>query len=272
MESNDISILPEIVSTQEPSFDIFDPSNIHTYTDLWTKSSKFLRALPELSHVGLSVSESKDNVDKYSIVGPQGIVKDDLNEKQVAALMLLARYRSLIVNLTKKNEETVHDFFNELESYREYHARQLLALCSSEEDLNLEVKRLTIAKLDELDKSIYYMNRDSNLDAYEKVWVVNALMISMARWEIQEFKGDLYKENYISGIVGEDVSQLPSHLRILSRVIEKEKDKVLEIYPKSVLMNYSHFYPTHLYHTGREPLNSRNSLNSYFLKILNRLF
>lgn len=249
--------LPEISSKVEPSFDIFDPSNIHTYTDLWTKCHKFLRSLSELSQSGLSVSESKDNVDKYSIVNPQGLVKDDLTKKQIASLMLLARYRSLIVNLMKK-EEPVHEFFNELENYREYHARQLLTLCSTEDDIALEVKRFNITNLDDLDKTIYYMNRDSKLDPYEKTWIVNALMISMARWEIQEFNKDLYKEDYLSGIVGEDVSQLPSHLRILSRVIEKDKDKVLEMYPKSVLMNYSHFYPTHLYHTGREPLNVRN--------------
>ena len=255
-ESN---ILPEIKSNVEPSFDIFDPSNVHTYTDLWTKCHKFLRNLSELSILGLSVTKSKDNVDKYSIVSPQGLVKDDLNKKQVAALMILARYRSLIVNLMKKNEST-HEFFNELENYREYHARQLLALCSSEDELTIEVERFRIDKLDELDKIVYYTNRDSKLDSYEKVWIVDALILSMARWEIQEFKTDLYKEDYLSAIVGENVSELPSHLRILSRVIEKDKDKVLEMYPKSILMNYSHFYPTHLYHTGREPLNSRNSL------------
>jgi hypothetical protein len=248
--------LPAIKSTIEPSFDIFDPSNVHTYTDLWTKCNKFLRSLPELSQTGLSVNESKDNQGKYSIHSPQGLVKDDLNEKQVASLMLLARYRNLIVNLMKKNE-LVHDFFNELENYREYHARQLLALCSTDDELTLEVRRFSIDKLDELDKTIYYMNRDSRLDSYEKTWLINGLMISMARWEIQEFKNELYKEDYLSGIVGEDVSQLPSHLRILSRVIEKDKDKVLDMYPKSVLMNYSHFYPTHLYHTGREPMNVR---------------
>jgi hypothetical protein len=119
---------------------------------------------------------------------------------------------------------------------------------------------LSTEKLEELDKIIYYMNRDSKLDSYEKIWIVNALLISMARWEIDTFKTDLYKEDYISRLVGEDVSELPSHLRILSRVIEKDKDKVLEMYPKSVLMNYSHFYPTHLYHTGREPLNVRNTV------------
>jgi hypothetical protein len=253
----DSSTLPEIKSKVEPSFDIFDPSNIHTYTDLWTKCHKFLRSLSELSQTGLSVTVSKDNVDKFSIVCPQGIVKEDLTKKQVACFMLLARYRNLIVILMKKNEST-HDFFNELESYREYHARQLVALCSNEDDLDIEVTRFSINSLDDLDKTIYYINRNSTLDSYDKTWVINALMISMARWEIQEFKTDLYKEDYLSGIVGEDISQLPSHLRILSRVIEKDKDKVLEMYPKSVLMNYSHFYPSHLYHTGTEPLNVRN--------------
>jgi hypothetical protein len=251
--------LPVIKSNVDPSFDIFDPSNVHTYTDLWTKCNKYLRLLSELSQTGLSVSEFKDNKDKYSINSPQGLVKDDLNGKQVAALMLLARYRSLIVNLMKKND-SVHEFFNELENYREYHARQLLTLCSTDDELTLEVRRFSIDKLDDLDKALYYMNRDSKLDSYEKIWLVNSLILSMARWEIQEFKTELYKEDYLSGIVGEDVSQLPSHLRILSRVIEKDKDKVLDMYPKSVLMNYSHFYPTHLYHTGREPLNVRKTV------------
>jgi len=253
----DDAILPEIVSKIEPSFDIFDPSNVHTYTDLWSKCYKCLRVLPELQG-SLSVTKSKDNVDKYSIVNTQGIVKDDLNKKQVATLMLLARYKNLVEHLMKKNTEQVHEFFNELENYREYNARQLLTLCSTEDELIIEVERLSTEKLDELDKTIYYMNRDSKLDNYEKIWIVSALMISMARWEIDTFKTDLYKEDYLLGIVGEDVSELPSHLRILSRVIEKDKDKVLEMYPKSVLMNYSHFYPTHLYHTGREPLNVRN--------------
>lgn len=255
--------LPEIKSKAEPSFDIFDPSNIHTYTDLWTKCHKFLRGLSELSQNGLSVTVSKDNVDKldnvpiFSIVCPQGLVKDNLTKKQVACFMLLARYRNLIVILMKKNEST-HDFFNELESYREYHARQLVALCSNQDELEIDVKRFNINSLDDLDKTIYYINRNSTLDSYDKTWVINAVIISMARWEIDTFKTDLYKEDYLSVIVGEDVSQLPSHLRILSRVIEKDKDKVLEMYPKSVLMNYSHFYPTHLYHTGTEPLNVRN--------------
>ena len=259
MESDTIPVLPEIVSKVEPSFDIFDPSNVHTYTDLWTKCHKCLRFLPQLQG-SLSVTKSKDNVDKYSIVNTQGIVNDDLTKKQVATLMLLARYKNLVERLMKKNIDQVHEFFNELENYREYNARQLLILCSTEDELTLEVERLTTEKLEELDKIIYYMNRDSKLDSYEKIWIVNALLISMARWEIETFKTDLYKEDYISRLVGEDVSELPSHLRILSRVIEKDKDKVLEMYPKSVLMNYSHFYPTHLYHTGREPLNVRNTV------------
>ena len=190
--------LPQITSTAEPSFDIFDPTNVHTYTDLWTKCHKFLRSLSDLEG-SLSVTKSKDNVDKYSIVSPQGLLKDDLTKKQVACLMVLARYRNL-VGLLMKKDESVHEFFNELENYREYHARQLLTLCSTEDDLIIEVERLSVTKLDTLETTIYFMNRDSKLDCYEKVWLVNALMISMARWEIQEFGSDLYKEDYVSGI------------------------------------------------------------------------
>ena len=248
--------LPEIKVRQ--SFDIFDPMNVHGYSDTWIKCSKFLRALPELLGTGLSITESKDNAGKYSIVSPQGLLKDDLNKKQVAALMLLARYRSLLEILAKKNVSVAHEFFNELESIREYHARQLLTLCLSELEYNQEVKRFSIDKLEELDVSIYYMNRDTKLDSYEKVWLVNALIISMARWEIESYGAELYKHDHVQAIVGENVQEMPSHLRILSRVVGTKKESILELYPKSVLMNYSHFYPLELYHTGREPLNYKN--------------
>ena len=55
-------------------------------------------------------------------------------------------------------------------------------------------------------------------------------------------------------ILADNVSNLPSNVRLLSRITGRIKEKILELYPSSILMCYSHFYPIHLYHTGVPPL------------------
>jgi len=80
-------------------------------------------------------------------------------------------------------------------------------------------------------------------------------MVHMASYEIREFR-DLFKEDYIRAVISSN--DMPSHLRLLSRVIDKKKEMVLEKYPESLLINYSNFYPDYLYHTGKAPSSSNN--------------
>ena len=148
------------------------------------------------------------------------------------------------------------DFFNEVESNREYHARQLYLLSKStkqelEPILKPYVMSLKPSDLEHLDLILFKKNIDEN--PYDSIWIVNHIMIYLAKWEIQTFD-TLFKEDYIKAVTSQDISRLPSSLRVLSRLVDGKKEKVLEMYPFSVLMNYSNFYPVHLYHTGNVPV------------------
>jgi hypothetical protein len=151
----------------------------------------------------------------------------------------------------------VSDFFHELESNREYHARQLYVLSKAnkhelEPTLKPYVLSLKPIDLEPLDKILFEENTKLNETPYECIWLLNHTMIHLATYEIKTFP-TLFKEDYLAAIVADNVSNLPSNVRLLSRITERKKEKILELYPSSILMCYSHFYPIHLYHTGTSP-------------------
>jgi hypothetical protein len=185
-------------------------------------------------------------------------VKDNLTAVDASAYMILLRYKTLIKALSSKTFNLVSDFFHELESTREYHARQLYVLSKAnksqlEHTLNPHVQSFKPSDLESLDKILYQTNLDLNESPYDCIWLLNHLLIHMATFEIEKFP-NLFKEDYLNAIVADNVSNLPSNVRLLSRVVEKKKEKILELYPSSILMCYSHFYPIHLYHTGNSPM------------------
>jgi hypothetical protein len=232
--------------------------NCGQYTDLWKICSKYLEDFEAFETLNVKVIESKGSVEKLSIIkSDDTVVKDDLSAVDASALMVLLRYKNIVRELSNKTFTLVSDFFHELESNREYHARQLYVISkTNKQQLEIALKpyvfSLKPTDLEPLDKILYKSNVELNETPYESIWLLNHLMIHLATYEIKNFPS-LFKEDYLVAIVSENVSNLPSNVRLLSRIIERKKEKILELYPSSILMCYSHFYPIHLYHTGNPP-------------------
>ena len=230
------------------------------FSEVWRSCHAMIRKFKLLQSLDLGVTDSVQNTGKYSIVKADGaIVLDDLSEQEVASVLVLARYKAILETLKKKSFKEPFEFFNELESNREYHCRQLITLVSSNKEevsevLKPDVKRLTIGTLEDLDLLVYKLNRDSQLGTYEQVWLVNGLLVEFATWEVSTYGSDLFKEDYVTATVQN--TSMPSHIRIMSTILEKKKERVLETYPQSMLMNYSYFYPIDLYHTGKKPVEN----------------
>jgi len=232
--------------------------NCGQYTDTWKICSKYLEDFEAIETLNVKLIESKGSVEKLSIIkSDDTVVKDDLSAVDASALMVLLRYKNIVRELSNKTFTLVSDFFHELESNREYHARQLYVISKTntqqmEPILKPYVLSLKPTDLEALDKILYKANVELNQTPYESIWLLNHLMIHLATYEIKNFPS-LFKEDYLVAIVSDNVSNLPSNVRLLSRIIERKKEKILELYPSSILMCYSHFYPIHLYHTGNPP-------------------
>ena len=233
--------------------------NCGRYADLWKQCSTYLEEFEAFDTQDLHLTESKANSEKYSLLRRDDtVVKDDMTAVHVSSLLVLLRYRSIVKSISNKTFTVVSDFFHELESNREYHARQLYVLAKAdksqlEHTLKPYVKAFRPGDLESLDKILFQVNADLNESPYEGLWLLNHLLIHLATFEINTFP-TLFKEDYLSAIVSTNVSNLPSNVRLLSRIVDNKKEKILELYPSSILMCYSHFYPIHLYHTGRAPL------------------
>jgi len=232
--------------------------NCGQYADLWKICSKYLEEFESIDTLNVKVIESKDNKEKYTLLKADNTaIFDELSGIHVSAILVLLRYRNIVNELSKKSFKMVSDFFHELESNREYHARQLYVISKAnkselEPSLKPHVLSFKPVDLEVLDKILYKANADLNETPYECIWLLNHLMIHLATFEIKNFP-TLFKEDYLSAIVADNVSNLPSNVRLLSRITERKKEKILELYPSSILMCYSHFYPIHLYHTGTSP-------------------
>ena len=232
--------------------------NCGQYTDLWKICSKYLEDFEAIETLNVKVIESKGSVEKFSIIkSDDTIINDELSPIDVSALMVLLRYKNIVKELSNKTFTMVSDFFHELESNREYHARQLYVISKTNKQqmepiLKPFILSLKPTDLEPLDKILYKEHIELNETPYESIWLLNHLMIHLATYEVKKFPS-LFKEDYLTAIVSDNISNLPSNVRLLSRITERKKEKILELYPSSILMCYSHFYPIHLYHTGNPP-------------------
>ena len=172
-----------------------------------------------------------------------------------AHLLILFRYRDLLEQTSTINFDNISDFFNEIEANREYHARACIALCSinptkikSEMLLDLNVNNLDV-----LDRLLFTENTKN---PYETSFLVCQLMVKLAVWENEWLEKRLLKDEYMTAIMDKAVNiNLPSHLRVLSRYAGvQDVETARAMYPQSVLMNYSMFYPFNLYPTGKPPV------------------
>jgi hypothetical protein len=178
-----------------------------------------------------------------------------LNKLALVQYLNIMRYNKILRNLVSKEPPpNAVDFFNELESNREYHARACITLCSIDDSKIKEdtLKDINISDLDEIDRIVFEENNTSKaFGPYELTFLVTPLMVVLAQYELD---GPLEKKTYFDAIVNvEESKTLPSHLRILSRIPSLTKEKAKELYPQSLLMNYSMFYPFVLYPTGEAP-------------------
>jgi hypothetical protein len=249
---------PLLTEVIEPAAVYMPFDNCGQYTDIWKICSKYLEEFEAIDTLHVKVIESMANKETYTLIKTDNTsIMDEMTAIHVSAILVLLRYKNVVKELSNKTFKLVSDFFHELESNREYHARQLYVLSKAnkyelEPSLKPYVQAFKPIDLEELDKILYKANEGLNESPYDCVWLLNHLMIHLAIFEIKTFP-TLFKEDYLSAIVSENVSNLPSNVRLLSRIIERKKEKILEMYPSSILMCYSHFYPIHLYHTGSPP-------------------
>jgi hypothetical protein len=227
---------------------ILEAKNIHILSEPWVKISKAIAYFQTLP-ANIKIKEENGI---YSISDIKGLDSID-----ACALKILDRYK-LQVESYKKQDFTkdLADFFHQIESNREYHARQLVYLYTNNPP-NINKKDLeetTVEGLKQIDLYLHGMNTYVK-DVYSKIWIVNATMIELGKWEVKE---QILKPDYVREVESGDVSNLPSHIRMVSRIIRETKGTLGNLYPETVLMNYSYFYPVTLYHTGKDPKEDIN--------------
>lgn len=232
------------------------------YNEVWNHCKQTLKQVDNIkginssSKVTLSLSADKS----LSLLSNDKPVVENLTDVNAAKLLILLRYKMLLDNLSKKNTMSPLDFFNQLESNREYHARQCVTLCLTSTDTKIPgIDKFIPSALDPLDKFIYTLTvTEKHFSPYELTFLVNHMMVSLATMESQWFP-DLITDTYASAISSaESAKELPSHLRLLSRFLNQEASTkvsdVRRMYPQALLLNYASFYPFILYHTGVKPV------------------
>jgi len=232
------------------------------YNEVWKHCKSTLTQVDDMkgispsSKVTLSISADKS----LSLLSNDKPVVENLSEVNAAKLLILLRYKILVDNLSKKTTMSALDFFNQLESNREYHARQCVTLCLTSTETKIPgIDKFIPSALDPLDKFIYTLTTtESHFSPYELTFLVNHMMIALATKESEWFP-DLITDTYASAISSaESAKDLPSHLRLLSRFLNEKgapkSEDIRRMYPQSLLLNYAAFYPFILYHTGVKPV------------------
>ena len=233
--------------------------NPDRYREVWNLCSELFETFkgPAKDHTGTSL-KIEESGNKLKIVSlDKSSVFDQKDILEVAALMILFRYRDLLEQTSKKNFSTPAEFFNELEANREYHARAIVLLPSMTVDtVSKELAlALKVSDMDALDRVLFEENNKGVPFApYEKAFLVTHMMIKMAEWEKVWLGANLFKDKYMVAVVtAAQNKDLPSHLRLLANGVNNVKDQAMNAYPQSFLMNYSMFYPFVLYPTGLPP-------------------
>ena len=254
----------EVKPTSSPTISSSELSlpfeNFDRYNDIWKMcretTTKFKTLAEQNKGSDLSVIEDTANAGKYILKSPTTNLLEGLTNLEVMKQLNLFRYRDLLITTKEKNFGNPKEFFNEVEANREYHSRVCIALCTMDTSAfkSEEMKTVKVSNLDILDQAAFKQNKTGKpFSPYELTFLVNSMMVLLAQWEIDaEWLGKtLYKDAYINAIISDE--NLASHLRLLSRYINQDKEAAFKKYPESLLMNYSYFYPFLLYPTGEEP-------------------
>ena len=173
---------------------------------------------------------------------------DELNLKGTAMRSLVYHYKDLIKQIydtfSVSDKDSVIKFFDILESTREYHARALITVSSMDE---ATFPKYSTDDIKMLFGIIYTFNQTKPvIQAYEMPFVLNPLLYLMANWDWNTHRNASLKEFSSKPIPSKEGYSL--HLEVLS-----EKYGSIELYPLSILMNYSMFYPFILYPSGVVP-------------------
>jgi len=252
-----VNAKPMSISSSELSLPF---ENFDRYNDIWKMcretTTKFKTIAEQNKGSDLSIVEDEANAGKYILKSPTSTLLEGLTNLEIMKQLNLFRYRDLLITTKEKNFGNPKDFFNEVEANREYHSRACIALCTMDTSAfkSDEMKTVKVSNLDILDQAVFNQNKTGKpFSPYELTFLVNSMMVLLAQWEIDaEWLGKtLYKDAYINAIISDE--NLASHLRLLSRYINQDKEAAFKKYPEALLMNYSYFYPFILYPTGEEP-------------------
>jgi len=231
---------------------VLEAKNIHILSEPWIKISKMIATFQTLP-ANIKIKEENGT---YSISDLKG-----LNSIDACALKILDRYKLQLESYKKQDfTKDLADFFHQIESNREYHARQLVYLYTNNPPniTKKDLEETTLEGLKQIDLYLHGMNAFVK-DVYSKIWLVNATMIELGKWEVKQ---EILKPDYVTHVESGDVTNLPSHIRMVSRIIKETKGSLANLYPETVLMNYSYFYPVTLYHTGKEPENDKEMVSA----------
>jgi len=154
-------------------------------------------------------------------------------------LELLTAYKNYIELLYTKEHPTISTqaaFFDKLEAIREFYARALILVCCMDKEIQSPITNTL---------SEYSISSDAKLGPYEMPFLVIPLIYKMASWEWSTY----YMNSVFKRLEISDPRKLPLHLQNLL-TNEKGQDIFLN-YPKSLLMDYSMFYPYRLSLSGK---------------------
>jgi hypothetical protein len=226
--------------------------NLGHFQDVWKQCKTLLSKIPTTKPGAITLKKSTDG---FTIMNDSTELSTQSTIDTLKSLVLL-RYKYLLQELPGKNLGTL-EFFNQLESIREYHARQCIQLCLNRDGTvptNDEILKYTLSNLEPLDRFIYTSTiQPSAFTPFEMTFIVNHMIVAMATLE-----KDMVTDKYANAILNpEIVKDFPSHIRLLSRYIHTlnpaNAANVRHFYPQSLLMNYAYFFPFVLYHSGKPP-------------------
>lgn len=226
-----VATMPSASPANSTGFSLpFD--NIDRYTEAWEMCRKTIADFTRL--------------DPATVKGSAQLPGKSPSE--VAKMLVLLRYKNLLDKANENTDLKAADYFNQIESNCEYHARQCITLCLTHSE---PPKDLTLDKMEPLDKFIYKLTQDEKeFSPYEMTFLVNHMIVALTTSQVK------LSEARITAILDDDT--LPSHLRLLSRFLKMpgqsaDPKSVNLHYPQSLLLNYPSFYPFILYKTGEPP-------------------
>jgi hypothetical protein len=240
----------EFKSNLLKDIDIFPPSQlINTLLKMFT--------LDELKTVDInnkSYAIEKDNNTyklkynnkdiNYLISNRDPSMKNNKKEIVLVSTVLLLEYINILNTLIKSESS-----FDDLEANREYYARLIIELNSLNKiPDDIDLSKLSDADgkmIDKLEVALHDSNKSRNLK--ERYLLTENVYLTM--YYLIQLEYELYKQEISSKLKGFTSDNAPGHIKL---ILQENNPDWVNMYPYSVYMNYSMFYPSVLFKGDKE--------------------